>query len=230
MAALSLKTALSPMLQESAVAPDFVRRIEAWDGRYGAEESGPVLFEALLYQLATRLYAKDGNVPGDKSDWSYLVHYLPQDLAARQDRKALVDASISAAQETSRKYPTWGDMHRLRVSHILSNVPGIGGSFVVDEFGVSGSRNTVMKTAHGLVNGRHYASYGSQARQLVDMADPDRNSFVLFGGEDGWLGSANYADQVALWRQGRAISMPLTAAKVEAEFPTQMMLRPGVRP
>lgn len=225
-ASLSLKAALLPMLKDSAVAPDFVRGIESWDGRYDASQSGPVLFETLLYQLATRLYAKDGNVPGDKSDWSYLVHYLPQDLAARPDRLAVVDAAAAAARETSRQYPTWGDMHRLRVAHILSNVPGIGGSFVVDEFGVSGSRNTVMKTAHGLVNGRHYASYGSQARQLVDMADPDRTSFVLFGGEDGWLGSANYADQVALWRQGRTIAMPLTLAKVEADFPVVQTLKP----
>jgi Penicillin amidase len=54
----------------------------------------------------------------------------------------------------------------------------------------------------------------------------DRRAFVLFGGEDGWLGSANYADQVALWRHGRSIALPLTPATVVGEFPTQMILKP----
>jgi penicillin amidase len=61
------------------------------------------------------------------------------------------------------------------------------------------------------------------------MADPDRNQFVLLGGEDGWLGSENFADQVALWREGRAISMPLTDVRVSTDFPTQMMLSPPDR-
>ena len=59
------------------------------------------------------------------------------------------------------------------------------------------------------------------------MSDPDRSEFVLLGGEDGWLGSANFADQVELWRQGRTITMPLTAAAVAAQFPTVTRLTPG---
>ena len=70
-------------------------------------------------------------------------------------------------------------------------------------------------------------TFGSQSRQLCDMSDPDRSEFVLLGGEDGWLGSANFADQVELWRQGRTITMPLTAAAVAAQFPTVTRLTPG---
>jgi penicillin amidase len=58
------------------------------------------------------------------------------------------------------------------------------------------------------------------------MSDPDRNQFVLLGGEDGWLGSVNFADQVELWRQGRTITMPLTAAAVAAQFPLVSVLAP----
>ena len=59
------------------------------------------------------------------------------------------------------------------------------------------------------------------------MSDPDRNQFVLFGGQDGWLGSENFADQVELWRQGRAIGMPLTTPAVAAQFPIVSMLAPA---
>lgn len=235
LSSLALKQALLPMIASSAAAktaPAFVEQLRSWDGRYDADRTGPVVFETLLYELTKRLYAnKDGVVPGVNADWNYLIHYLPQDLAAcpAAEREALIDAAVTAAAATSSKYANWGEIHRLQVGHMLAAVPVVGGPFVLEDFGVGGSRNTIMKTSHGLVNGRHYVTYGSQARQLCDMSDPDHNQFVLFGGEDGWLGSANYADQIALWRQGRTIPMPLTPAKVEAEFPTRLTLTPQVR-
>jgi penicillin amidase len=231
-AALALKTVLIAAIRDSgaAEAPSaWLQALESWDGRYEADQPGPVAFELLLYQLAQRLYgAADGKVPDTAADWNYLVHYLPQDLAARAEpeRRALIGDAMRAAAAASARYPNWADMHRLRVGHALAGVPVLGKLFVLDDYGVGGSRNTIMKTAHGLVNGRHTVTYGSQSRQLCDMSDPDRNQFVLLGGEDGWLGSVNFADQVELWRQGRTITMPLTAAAVTAQFPLVSVLTP----
>jgi penicillin G amidase len=84
-----------------------------------------------------------------------------------------------------------------------------------------------MKAAHGLVRKRHAATYGSQARFLADMGDPDATWAVLLGGQDGWLGSANFADQMPLWRGGGYIRLPMTQAVVEREFPTVQTLTPG---
>jgi penicillin amidase len=233
LAALALKTALIAAIKESKAAETssvFLEELESWDGGYEADSRGPVAFELLLYRLSQRLYGSaNGEVPATKSDWSYLVRYLPADLAARPeaDRRALIEAATRGAAADSSRYRDWGDMHRLRIGHALTGVPVIGGLFVLDDYGVGGSRNTIMKTAHGLVNGRHDVTYGSQSRQLCDMSDPDRNQFVLLGGEDGWLGSANFADQVELWRKGRTITMPLTAAAVAAQFPIVSALAPG---
>ena len=83
-----------------------------------------------------------------------------------------------------------------------------------------------MKAAHGLVRKQHAASYGSQSRFIADMSDPDASWFVLFGGQDGWLGSGNYADQLALWRCGEYVQMPLSEAKVRARFPRVQVLEP----
>ncbi len=58
------------------------------------------------------------------------------------------------------------------------------------------------------------------------MEDLDANEFVLLGGQDGWLGSANAADQVALWRAGRAITVPMRAESVAA-WPYTTVLQPA---
>ena len=235
LSALTLKTALIAIIGQVGAAEassPFVRTLESWDGRYEADQRGPVAFEALMHELAQRLYGSaDGKVPSSATDWNYLVRYLPQDLSARPepDRRTLIKAALDAAAAASARYGTWGDIHRVRLGHALAGVPVVGRFFVLDHYAVGGSRNTIMKTAHGLVNGRHDVTFGSQSRQLCDMSDPDRSEFVLLGGEDGWLGSANFADQVELWRQGRTITMPLTAAAVAAQFPTVTRLTPGSR-
>ncbi len=59
------------------------------------------------------------------------------------------------------------------------------------------------------------------------MSDIDANYFVLFGGQDGWLGSENFADQIALWQGGEYIRMPLSEERVAEAFPTVMQLTPG---
>jgi penicillin amidase len=64
------------------------------------------------------------------------------------------------------------------------------------------------------------------ARHVSDMADPDANWFTLWGGQDGWLGSAAFMDQVPLWREGRSIRVPLRAGTVMAEFPRVTRIAP----
>src|SRR5262249_13002229 len=89
-----------------------------------------------------------------------------------------------------------------------------------------GSSETLMKTAHPMTNRRHAAAYGSVARHISDLSDPDRNFFSLLGGQDGWLRSENFTDQVRLWQNGEYISLPLQPETVHATFPYRTLLQP----
>jgi penicillin G amidase len=189
-----------------------------------------VLFELFLHHLVPRVMA-EGHHAGlhdQIGQWSQIWSFLLRDLetlpAARRCQ-TLRDAAAGAAADLER-FPTWGDMHRLRIAHFLSHVPVIGGAFVVDDIPLGGSRQTPMKTAHGLVDRRHHSSLGSMARHVSDLSDPDANWFVLLGGQDGWFGAENFADQVPLWREGRYIRMPLTEAAVARAFRHVLELRP----
>jgi penicillin amidase len=210
---------------------NFLAPLRGWDGAYAVDARAPVVFETVLNRVALGLYAPDGDdarVPNPFGQWSQLKTYLPADLdrLATDARRALLAAALDQAQADAQPYPSWGGMHRERVGHILQNLPVLGRFFVLDERPVGGSRETLFKRAHDLVGGQHRASYGAQARFVADMSDPDANWFVLFGGQDGWLGSANFADQIPLWDAGSYIRMPLRPETVVAEFPQVTTLRP----
>ncbi len=213
--------------QAKAEPSAFVSRVGEWDGSYAVESRGAPAFELLLTAVARALYAdQDGKVPGQKEQWSYLQTFLLRDLEAlpAAKRDALMREAVTQAAKSVEDFPTWGSLHNLRIGHILSQAPLIGSRFIVDRVPISGSRETLWKTAHGLIDGPHDARYGAQSRHISDMGDPNANYFVLLGGQDGWLGSANYADQVPLWLEGRYLTLPLDPERARADFPHHQRL------
>lgn len=205
-----------------------VATLREWDGAYAAEAAGPVAFETLLYHVV-RAVARAGQWP--RADWGYVNAYLHADLIAlaAPERAAMLRRALAQAAEDAAKFPSWGAMHRMSVQSILGRAPVIGARFRLGDYPTGGSRETPMKAAHGFVRGRHAASYGSQARFSADMSDPDATYATLFGGQDGWLGSVNYADQIAPWRSGENLRLPLTPSLVATDFPHVQILMPGTR-
>lgn len=214
--------------------PAMLARLRGWDGDYAADSGAALVFELLLRRLVPALLpggrpGGDGSGGhGPETGWNFITAFLLHDLDALPParREAVLRQAVAAAAPDAARHRDWGAIHRLRAAHWLVNLPVLGRAFVLDSFPVGGSRETPMKTGHGLVDGPHEVSFGSMARHVSDMADPDANWFVLFGGQDGWLGSAAFADQVPLWRERRAIRLPLRPATVAAEFPRVTVLTP----
>ena len=121
----------------------------------------------------------------------------------------------------------WGDAHRLRLPHVLGFLPGGKRLLRFTDLPSAGGNETLMKTAHGLAGpGRHAVPFGANARFLTDLADANSSRVVLLGGQDGWIGSDNFLDQVDPWRRGEAITLPLGMNAVRAAFPHRTVLRP----
>ena len=205
-----------------------VGRLREWDGEYRRESRGAVTFEQFRHGFVRSFYVlRYGEDDGEAfAKMRRGTALLADDIAAADEatvREALA-AGLRAAADGLDAFADWGDMHRLRLAHPLSNVPLIGGRYRFAEEGVGGSSETVMKTAHGATAERHTVTYGSNARHISDLSDPDANYFVLLGGQDGWFNSSTMLDQWELWRRGEYVRVPLTPSEVRAEFPHVLTL------
>lgn len=212
-----------PDAEETAA---LVRTLTEWDGHYHEDARGPVAIELLTYYFVEVYYTEERRQAFSAT--GRLLAHVTSDVREGEAvaiGEALATAVRSAA-ETFPNFATWGDMHRLAIAHPLHFVPVLGDRYRFGDFPASGGSATVMKTAHGLTDERHSAGYGSNARHVSDMSDPDANHFVLLGGQDGWLHSSTFLDQYELWRQGKYIRMPLRLETVRAEFPHRMELKP----
>ena len=206
--------------------PAMLAKLRGWNGDYAAEAEAPLIFELLLGRLVPAVAA--AQVARIESGWGYITTFLLRDLDAQPAarREAMLRAMVNEAAPLAGQYGRWGEVHRQRAAHWLVNLPVIGRRFVQGTYPVGGSRETPLKTGHGFVSGPHEVTFGSMARHVSDMADLDANWFTLWGGQDGWLGSAAFADQVPLWREGRSIRVPLRPASVAAEFRSVTRLEP----
>jgi penicillin amidase len=207
-----------------------LEHLTRWDGEYTATSVGALAFELTYSNLVTKGFSSvlTPELVAAYQQWSYAESNFARDLLSIEEskRRAILVEAFESTRRAMTRYETWGDMHRLSVGHLLAAVPVLGRFFVETNMPASGSRETIMKTAHGAETKRHDARYGSQSRHISDLSDPDANFFVLLGGQDGWLGSSNYADQVSLWQNGEYIQLPMNIESVKRQFKRRTFLQP----
>lgn len=206
--------------------PPLLRCLEAWDGCYRADSAGALAFEILLFHFAASLLGRE-RIALYAMTWDPRA-LLRADIEAAppQAVRSALRRALRRASAQFREGEVWGAFHRLGLPHVLGLVPFWGTRFRFGDWAAGGSGETLMKTAHPLTPKRHFARLAATARHISDLADPDRNYFVLLGGQDGWLGSTTLLDQVPLWRRGDYVTLPMRPETIRDRFRFQTELVP----
>jgi penicillin G amidase len=225
--ALALRDRLLAGLPKEYDRSRLLAALASWDGRYDAGSGGGLAFELVLSRLARKiiLHARQAIYA---SVWT-TRGLVAQDIAAVpvQILGDRVRLATREAEPAFARWRNWGAVHRLRLSHPLALVPGLRRRFRFSDWPWPGGNDTVMKAAHGPVHGPHTTGYGSNARYIFDLSDPDANRLVLLGGQDGAPSSAAFLDQAALFRRGETMRVPLRAETARAIFPYRTRIDPA---
>ena len=208
--------------------PELIGLLRGWDHSFRAKAKAPVAFTALAARLAEGYY---GAMMGEEAvraviGSAALVEQLTRDLTGEDptNLKPLLVQALDQAAEDAAGFENWGQMHRLQLNHFLGRVPLIGSRYRYLDLPADGSQTTLLKTAHQVTAEKHASFYGSTARHISDLADPNANYFLLLGGQDGWLGSTTMLDQVPMWQEGRYIQVPLELDRIRATFKHRVVI------
>ena len=208
---------------ESAEVQTLQAVLAAWDGVYGEDSAGALVFEVLLFHLGSKLLGERFPLYGRSADTRAL---LAEDFA-RLDTAAARELVLKAVPPAARAFAAakvWGAIHRLRLPHALARLPFLGRKLAFGDWPVGGNSETILKTGGGFSDKKHFAGLVAVSRHISDMGDLDANHFVLLGGQDGWLGSTTLLDQVPLWREGGYVQVPLKPESVRARFSHETIL------
>ena len=200
--------------------------IRNWGGRYDAESRGALAYELLVGHVL-RALRKDTDFARYGAIWTART-LLTEDFERLPPALLQPALALALRQATAglRRFGHWGAVHRLRVAHPLARLP-LAGRHLAVTLPSGGSNDTLDKSGHGPVTGRHISTFGSCARHVSDLADADANEFVLMGGQDGWPGSTTFADQIMLWQEGRRMVIPLDPDGAAVSFPHVTTVRPA---
>ncbi|MBC6444221.1 MAG: penicillin acylase family protein [Alphaproteobacteria bacterium GM202ARS2] len=209
----------------SVSARAVVRALKAWDGFYRIDSKEAYVYQAWLIAFADAFYDAIGRKDEELFWWrtTFLAEQMSLDIRSqyKRDRKKIQDIMLGALEQS---FPylsddkRWGDIHRVAVGHILQRIPLLGARYRWDDEPISGGVETIFKSSGSpLTIDEHASSFGSQSRHLSDLSDINANYFVLFGGQDGVLNSANFMDQLPLWAQGKVIQVPLAIAPIRKQ-------------
>ena len=114
--------------------------------------------------------------------------------------------------------PAWGEVHFLRLEHPAGKVKPLDKIFNVGPVPAPGGIETINNISFNLDStGIYYSSFGPQMRIVIDFADPGRAWSVLPSGESGYFLSPHYADQTALYVQGKFRMMLMNRADIEKD-------------
>jgi len=204
------------------------RALAAWNGRYEPNSAGALAFELVFQNFLKDFYDKN-------TLFAYWATWMPRtlvqgDLFQRHSAATtfMLECAIHRSVRSFKRFKVWGGMHRLKLAHPFGRVAIFGKRYIFGDMPASGGNESVNKTAYQPSLKRHDTAYGSNARHISDLSDLDRNFFVLLGGQDGWIGSANFMDQVHLWQKGEYIQVPLRPQSVRSLFTHCTSLVPQV--
>ncbi len=199
--------------------------LEGWEGSSALDSRPAALFwtwrALFLGHLRRWLYgAEGGYTPGVA-----LERLLEAGHPAADSLGAL------AASEAARRVQgrAWGEVQVLSQDHPLRAVPVVGRLLGFGREGVprEGSPYTVNVSHAGGTGLPFRVTAGPSQRHVVDLADPDGSGgFVLPGGQSGYPRSPHADDQLALWRKGELIPLPLDRGRVEARAARRLRLIP----
>lgn len=218
---LDIKNALSDRF-------DLPNWMDDWDAAYNVNSREALQFEIFIAHFAPEVFNHIGQdalyekLKDRITMRGFLLSYI-ESLPAEDIEIAYKDALEKA--NTLPKDQNWGTHHKLKVQHLLGNIPILGKAYRQNPISVSGSQETILKTAHPTTAQKHTVTYGSQSRHISDLSDLDANYFVLFGGNDGWIGSDKAYDQVKMWQDGTYIQMPLRLENLPQSFKTKLVLK-----
>lgn len=228
---------LSP---EAAKAAGLLRR---WDCEIEADSAAALLYEMVMPELLAGF--RDLVVPAAARSFIPSVNLFEMlAILAKPDarmgadpvaaRDALIDRALAAgwrkAQADAGADPAawrWGDLHRVKITHPLSSLPGIAAAFPPIEGGRSGG-DSYTPMARGFNARRGYqVSHGASYLLVADVGAWDNSRFLLLPGQSADPRSPRYRDFYPRWLAGEMQPLWFSRQAVERHAAGRILLTPG---
>lgn len=206
------------------------QKLIQWNGAYDKNLIEPVIFEMLKQDLASSVLRQrfQNSASIHQLEQTLFLNDLIQEILSDmsiEERSKIIQTSLEQIKSKSTSVSNWGQFHPMTVQYLFGYIPWIGKAFEIQTLPASGANDTLFKRAFLMKENSAGITYGSSARHISDLSDPNANYFVLFGAQNGYPFSKDNANQLSLWENAEYIQIPLEIEKVREQFKTVQHLQ-----
>jgi penicillin amidase len=217
------------VIRAAGSLPDTVRRLLAeWDGTVRADSAAAGFLEVLRVELVRAYFEAQGLDPATtdlllgqglhpfapvNGFAGRLSSFLLTGLGQRLFDGVLEEAmrrTVAFWERRAGRNPAgwrWGKVHRLRFTHPLGTLPGLGRLWRGPDRPVWGDFDTVCQASFLPPAAFGRAGWVANYRQVIDLAEPEDGYWVTNTGQAGSPLSRHYLDQFRLWYRGQYLRM-----------------------
>ena len=244
---------LVPRLQRISVdsqTAQAVKLLEDWDYQQTVDSAAGAYFNVFYRQLLQLMFFDElgttnqsGVDAGDRT-WEAIRNLWEEprnawwddvNKSGKQRRNNTVAAALQAANRELRREqgddPTqwsWGELHQVEARNASlgeSGIEIIERVFNRGPLPVGGGSSIPLANGWNPVDG-YEVSWIPSMRQVVDLGDFDRSSWVNFTGNSGHTYNENYVDQFDAWAQGGQYPWPFSREAVVSSGTNTLILSP----
>tara|TARA_R110001592_G_scaffold326345_1_gene607142 strand:- start:151 stop:2622 length:2472 start_codon:yes stop_codon:yes gene_type:complete len=223
--------------------------LDGWDYRHQVDSPGAAVYqllctmimrEALLDEMGESFFTTYGSLA---DHWNFFKHFVqtPESrywdnvtTSTVEERETIVCAAyrkavaylVDAQGERALDWK-WGALHQLEFKHPFGYLPVVGSLFNIGPFPVSGGAQQVNNMLYGAGALNFDVIAGPSTRRLVDFSKPDAVYGILPTGNSGNFMSPHYGDQAEMFIQGEYRVLNSTAAAVEENLESTLVLSAG---
>jgi penicillin amidase len=198
-----------------------LRLLKGWDREFGPDSVPASIYASWYAKLSEMAQDELRDTPAGNVRSRFVINALKQDSRWCDDvrtprRETCADfkaatlseavAALAARLGTEPPAWRWRRLHRARFAHgVFESVPVLREFFSLED-GVGGDASTVNVGAYRR-DGSFLMTDGASYRQILDLADLSRGSYVHTTGQSGNVFDRHYRDLIAPWRDGRYITL-----------------------
>jgi penicillin amidase len=220
-----------------------------WDFQQDADSAAAAYFNAMWAQLVERMF--NAVLPSDVTTssgsdrfWQVIENIWdsPDDfwwddrtvpgIQTRDDTLGLAAeaaaSQLSEAQGSNPKDWRWGSLHTLEFVNQTLGKSGIAPIEMLFNRGpveVSGGDSTVNATGWTPSEG-FIVDWVPSMRQVIDLSDFDRSTWINLTGNSGHAYNRNYSNQIDAWVAGEQFPWAFTADAIDASAVDRLVLQP----
>ena len=198
-----------------------LRLLRGWNGEFGPDSVPASIYASWYAKLSEMPQDELKDTPAGNVRSRFVINALKEDsrwcddvrtprtetcadlkAAALSEAVAALAARLGADPAAWR----WRRLHHARLAHgVFESVPVLRGLFSL-EAGVGGDASTVNVGSYRR-DGSFLMTDGASYRQILDLSDLSRGSYVHTTGQSGNVFDRRYRDLLPLWRDGRYITL-----------------------